>query len=326
MKLSFCFKSFNDTVFIQNTARGYGGAVYLNANDNLIIYNSTFKYGNANYASAIYCNGTDKNIYSCNFINNTARYWGVIDWVGNYGMIYGSNFTNNTAASNAAITIHGNNGNVSHCSFDSNKALTGAAGSIMVDGINTTIDNCSFVNNWACLNGGSIVSQKDNTYIYDSTFKSNVASNGGAIYFEETNLIVYNTTFESNHVDVHGGAIACDNSNFKNSIISNCTFKSNYGVDPIGCGGAIYYSAGDDDLTVSDSTFESNSQLGIMLPGNPDEPLYNSAGAIYFVGNMLKIDNCNFTSNCATANYVAECYTSVGAIDAWGKCNISNST
>ncbi|WP_296894419.1 Ig-like domain repeat protein [uncultured Methanobrevibacter sp.] len=323
----------NDTVFTHNTAGIYGGALYLYDNSNLIISNSTFKYGKANYGSAIYCNGDNYNIYSCNFTNNTAVSWSTIEWVGNYGNICGSNFTNNKASSNAAITFHGNNCTVSHCSFDSNNATTGYAGAILIDGNDNTISNCSFTNNSANrINGGSIAVLKDNygycydTYIYDSTFRSGIAQNGGAIYFNNANLIVHNSTFEFNHAHVHGGAIFGEGSNSKSTIISNCTFKSNEATDPQGSGGAISYCTDSDDLTVSDCTFESNSQLGIMLPESPTADIINSGGAIYFEANILKIDNCNFTYNCVTADYVAKCYSSGGAITAYGdKCDISNS-
>ena len=323
----------NDTVFAQNTAGSYGGALYLYDNSNLIISNSTFKYCKANYGSAIYCNGDNYNIYSCNFTNNSAVSWSTIEWVGSYGNIYGTNFTNNTAGSNAAISFHGNNCTASHCSFDSNNATTGYAGAILIDGNDNTISNCSFTNNSANrINGGSIAVLKDNygncydTYIYNSTFRSGIAQNGGAIYFNNANLIVHNSTFEFNHAHVHGGAIFGEGSNSKSTIISNCTFKSNEATDPQGTGGAISYCTGSDDLTVSDCTFESNSQLGIMLPESPTADIINSGGAIFFDANILKIDNCNFTYNCVTANYVAKCYSSGGAITAYGgKCDISNS-
>ena len=323
----------NDTVFAQNTAGSYGGALYLYDNSNLIISNSTFKYGKANYGSAIYCNGDNYNIYSCNFTNNSAVSWSTIEWVGSYGNIYGTNFTNNTAGSNAAISFHGNNCTASHCSFDSNNATTGYAGAILIDGNDNTISNCSFTNNSANrINGGSIAVLKDNygncydTYIYNSTFRLGIAQNGGAIYFNNANLIVHNSTFEFNHAHVHGGAIFGEGSNSKSTIISNCTFKSNEATDPQGTGGAISYCTDSDDLTVSDCTFESNSQLGIMLPESPTADIINSGGAIYFDANILKIDNCNFTYNCVTANYVAKCYSSGGAITAYGgKCDISNS-
>ena len=63
-----------------------------------------------------------------------------------------------------------------------------------------------------------------------------------------------------------------------------------------------------------------------MLPESPTADIINSGGAIFFDANILKIDNCNFTYNCVTANYVAKCYSSGGAITAYGgKCDISNS-
>ena len=323
----------NDTVFSQNTASSYGGGAYLIDNDKVTISNSTFKFDYSNHGSALYCNGNNYDISLCDFVNNTARSQSTIEWVGNNGRLYGSNFTNNKASKFTAITLHGSNGAISHCLFNSNNATNGDAGAIMVFGMDTTIDNCSFTNNYANGDGGCIMSENENTHIYDSTFKSNyVGHNGGAIYFKEPNLIVYNSTFEFNQACWMGGAIAAteDPNNAKNAIISNCTFKSNYIENSDGYGGAICYmgdyAPNKDNLTVFDCIFESNSVLGITLPGSSAVEMYSCGGAIYFLGDMLKIDNCNFTSNCVTANYVAKYYSSGGAVAAYGSNGIiSNS-
>ena len=323
----------NDTVFSQNTASSYGGGAYLIDNDEVTISNSTFKFDYSNHGSALYCNGNNYDISLCNFVNNTAKSQSTFEWVGNYGKLYGSNFTNNKASKFTAITLHGSNGAISHCLFNSNNATNGDAGAIMVFGKDTTIDNCSFTNNYANGDGGCIMSENENTHIYDSTFKSNyVGHSGGAIYFKRPNLIVHNSTFEFNHAYWQGGAIAAtdDPNNAKNAIISNCTFKSNYIENSDGCGGAICYMAdyglNKDNLTVSDCIFESNSVLGIFIPGSSTTDVDNYGGAIYFLGDMLKIDNCNFTSNCVTANYVAKYSSSGGAVAAYGSNGvISNS-
>ena len=321
----------NDTLFSQNTASSYGGGAYLIDNDKVTISNSTFKFDYSNHGSALYCNGNNYDISLCDFVNNTARSQSTIEWVGNNGRLYGSNFTNNKASNNAAITLHGDNSIMSHCLFNFNNATSGAAGAIMVNGINATIDNCSFTNNSANENGGCIVSQKENTHIYDSTFKSNSGLDGGAIYFKEANLIVRNSIFESNRAGWDGGAIAAteDYNNGKNASISNCTFKYNNVPEHVyGYGGAIayinYYNVGDDNLTVSDCIFESNYVF--TLRDSPATPAENGGGAIYFDADGLKIDNCNFTSNWASANLDANYYSSGGAVAAYGSnCFISNS-
>ena len=321
----------NDTVFSQNTASSYGGGAYLIDNDKVTISNSTFKFDYSNHGSALYCNGNNYDLSLCDFVNNTARSQSTIEWVGNHGKLYGSNFTNNKANSHAAITLHGADSTISHCLFNSNNATSGAAGAIMVNGINATIANCSFTNNFANDNGGCIVSQKENTHIYDSTFKSNEGLDGGAIYFNGPNLIVHNSVFESNQAGWDGGAIAAadDYNNGKNASISNCTFKYNSVPEHVyGYGGAIayinYYNVGDDNLTVSDCIFESNYVF--TLRDSLATPAENNGGAIYFDADGLKIDNCNFTSNWASANLDANYYSSGGAVAAYGSNGvISNS-
>ena len=321
----------NDTVFSQNTASSYGGGAYLIDDDKVTISNSTFKFDYSNHGGALYCNGNNYDISLCDFVNNTARSQSTIEWVGNNGRLYGSNFTNNKANSHAAITLHGADSTISHCLFNSNNATSGAAGAIMVNGINATIANCSFTNNFANDNGGCIVSQKENTHIYDSTFKSNAGLDGGAIYFNGPNLIVHNSVFESNRAGWDGGAIAAadDYNNGKNASISNCTFKYNNVPEHVyGYGGAIayinYYNVGDDNLTVSDCIFESNYVF--TLRDSLATPAENDGGAIYFDADGLKIDNCNFTSNWASANLDANYHSSGGAVAAYGSNGvISNS-
>ena len=321
----------NDTVFSQNTASSYGGGAYLIDNDEVTISNSTFKFDYSNHGSALYCNGNNYDISLCNFVNNTARTQSTIEWVGNHGKLYGSNFTSNKASKFTAITLHGDNSIISHSLFNFNNATTGDAGAIMVFGKDTTIDNCSFTNNYANGDGGCIMSENENTHIYDSTFKSNDALDGGAIYFTQPNLIVHNSTFESNQAGWDGGAIASveDNNNGKNAIISNCTFKYNNVPDHIyAYGGAIayinYYNVGDDNLTVSDCIFESNYVF--TLRDALATSAENAGGAIYFDADGLKIDNCNFTSNWASANLDANYHSSGGAVAAYGSNGvISNS-
>ena len=320
----------NNCTFTNNIASIIGGALHITINGDVLISNSTFKYSEANYGSAIHFNGDNYIVSSCNFVNNTAKASYTIEWSGDYGKLYGSNFTNNTAANNAAVGMRGNNGIISHCSFDSNNATKEDAGAILVEGADTTIANCSFTNNFANEDCGCILSQNVNTHIYDCTFKSNGAGeNGGAIYFEEANLIVHNSTFELNYAGWDGGAIATIDANGKNAIISNCTFKSNNAPHPEAMGGAIClsnFNPDKDNLTVVDCIFESNFLLGMQI-GSSTDYLINLGGAIYFDGDMLNIDNCNFTSNYITANFIAKFMAgSGGAIAAYGSnCNISNS-
>jgi len=322
----------NNCTFTNNNATLYGGVVYLISNGDVIISNSTFKYNKANYGSAVYCKGNNHNISTCDFINNTATYSSTIEWVGDYANLYNNNFINNTATSCAAVTLHGKGGIVSDCTFVSNNATNGNGGSISINGDDTTISNCSFRNNSASLSwGGCIISHGANTHIYDSTFKSNAATEGGAIFFSEPNLIVHNSTFEFNQAYWDGGAIAfvyhrAISQNAKNAIISNCTFISNNVLHVYGLGGAIAYvtnkEGSNHNLTVLDCNFESNS----IVSDTSDSPAYNFGGAVFFEGDGLKIDKCNFTSNFVTANYDDDHLSSGGAVSAYlSNCNISNS-
>lgn len=133
------FLLINNTQFISNDAKSYGGAID-NSGD-LTILNSLFDSNNAYGAGAI-DNGGNLLIVNSKFLNNNvARNGGAIDNKGTMNVI-GSIFENNVAGENGGAIIARRGTNVSYSIIYNNKDSNG------YEVYNQTWDNCSFTNNW----------------------------------------------------------------------------------------------------------------------------------------------------------------------------------
>lgn len=134
-----------------------------------------------------------------------------------------------------------------------------------------------------------------NVSITGGLFENNTAIYGGAIYAEgdgTQTLSVSGATFNSNKA-YNGGAIDIEN---MKTTISDSTFSNNFVVGP---GSSGYYSqggaiatSGSGSFDVSDSTFKSNSAIGVNA----------TAGAIGIgldENCVASIDNCTFEKNTA---------------------------
>ena len=165
-----------------------------------------------------------------------------------------------------------------------------------------TIENCTFLNDWAYKSGGAIYSDSDKPLtIKDCIFNSNMADSedGGAIWANDK-LHVENSKFVSNLADSCGGAIYSLSAN-----INNCEFESNEAPEG---GGAVYMYH---SITVSNSKFKKNS-------------VERSGGAL-IAFDEAHIHGCLFESNKADGVYVTGDACS-GAVYSYGKVYIDNST
>lgn len=255
------------STFFDNAAKsGDGGAVY--SSKWMHIENSTFLRNTANAkGGAVYTNYVQfgQNVF---FINNTAKDHGgavYTDYISNN--VCNINFHGNkvTADFGGAIYINKKSGDVSfiNSSFISNSATAGDGGAIYSDSGSTNIIliNSTFKNNHA--NGG-----KEKRYggairccnritVDNCTFIDNWAENlGGAIY---TNTVdsIKNSVFISNHAK-EGGAIYVNN---KCTIsVTNSYFSSNKATD--GRGGFIYTDSKSASLTIDNNVFLGNDASG----------------------------------------------------------------
>ena len=137
-------------IFINNTARLHGGAVFLT--------NTSYDSRNNNTGFKL-----------CTFINNTAGYnGGAVDWQAGatHGYIYDSKFTNNTAKrSGGAVHWSGHYGDIINSTFTDNVAtgdvvstiggITGGGdgGAVLWVGSHGIVKDCNFNNNHAEIRG-----------------------------------------------------------------------------------------------------------------------------------------------------------------------------
>ena len=158
-----------------------------------------------------------------------------------------------------------------------NGSTTPNSGAIYNQG-NLTVENCSFIDNWA--DHGGAIANKGILNITGSNFINNSAYYGGAIINDNFTITISNTTFINNTALSYGGAIY----DYGIMEILNSTFIDNnatYG------GGAIfdfYENNNKQNITISSSSFINNTA--------------ESGGAIYNNQNcILNIINTSFINN-----------------------------
>ena len=222
-------------------------------------------------------------------------------------------------------------------------------GAIYWNGINGTLNNCSFIDNTANLYGGAIYWNGANGLVNNSTFIRNTLpsvsnSQGGSIYVNSsaTNMKVYNSIFRDGSTagsSSDSGAIHWASAD---GALINSTFINNYAPDD---GGAIYWTGarafifnstfmsnrvGDDAILYLASTNGSAGNLK-FLSNTPNYygpftcnavncVLYNSTfmnnvagrygGGLCWFGSKGLINNCTFKDNSATSNLGGAMYIS----------------
>ena len=214
----------NNSVFINNSARGTGGAVYAHYGGN--IYDSNFTNNTAgDVGGAI--GGWNQIPYNCIFINNTAKNGGAVG--GETARAYNNLFINNSA--------------------------TNAGGAIW--GFNLIVKNNLIINSSSDNVGGAIATfeylKATSTY-YNNTIINSSSKKGGAAYFENHNEVYSN--FDLNKIfnataDI-GGAI------YTNSFttLTNNQFEKTKAKT----GGVIYNIL---NLTLKNNTMkDSEAELG----------------------------------------------------------------
>ncbi|WP_458454952.1 hypothetical protein [Methanobrevibacter sp.] len=194
--------------------------------------------------------------------------------------------------------------NVHHSvTINGNGAILDARGIPLIFKItksDVTINNITFINCRAILDGGAVYWSGENGMLVNCTFKNNKAtlSDGGALYWTGDNGKIVNCNFINNSANLKGGAIYLK---ANNCTIENCNFTNNTAND----GGAVSLLAG--NCKIDNCDFTENTASG-------------SGGAIYCSDLLIPrdtISNCNFTYN--TANYNG------GAVYLWtGYSNIDN--
>ncbi len=292
----------NNAVFMNNSAKARGGAVYLsNSNDVYTtrivnISNSTFE-GNQSTAGGVigvYASNTDLTeggiveIENCNFNKNKA-----VNLTDNPEKddIFGGVIFNSRKGS---VTITNSNFTENSAEYEGGVIYTAGEST-------TTVTDSTFKNNTVTQEKGrgGVLSIHSASIEFDgATFEGNSAlSNGGALYVSYTtastinsSVKVNNSEFNGNTSGGNGGAIYATEHEVEDDklalTVKNTEFKNN---QAIGYGGAVYTTAKVDSY-MKDVDFTANKA------GIPDKKTYG--GAIYMTsGSGLEVDTATFTEN-----------------------------
>lgn len=116
------------------------------------------------------------------------------------------------SGSGGAIYSSGVNLTLEDCRFEDNYANYG--GAVYTTGSNTKVSDCEFSNNTGYYSGGAISSSGSNLIVEDSTFTGNrniqtglyTSYSGGAIYSTGSYANISNSQFDKNHASI-GGAV-----------------------------------------------------------------------------------------------------------------------
>jgi len=189
-----------------------------------------FEYANKQNANggAIYCTDATLIITNCFFKNNkTDNYGGAIYSYQSSTMIMNSIFSNNSANGGSGGSIYNSGGKylrLINCDFENNSAHNGGA---ISNYSNMSIYDCNFNDNYASNVGGAINSK--DYLIVNSVFTDNHASYGDALWLlsdgQVINSIIYDQYKQGRTVGLWQEYKVI----FRNCILRNMTFYSQYG-------------------------------------------------------------------------------------------------
>ncbi|MBR4447767.1 Cna B-type domain-containing protein, partial [Methanobrevibacter sp.] len=287
-----------DCNFINVTSRWF--AVYIHGN-----YSGDSQHSGDSYIS------NPQVLDNCKFINcsSSAEYGGALGISHNNVIIRNSEFINNTGGEGAAIMVggieyghdafwgkntEGNNMTIENCTFKNNVARIQGQSSTYVPNLTTTLTPSG--------NAGAVFVYGNNTKIINTVFENNTAANdGAAIYIHGWGTVIENSTLTGN--SAVEGTIYIEGSNTK---ITNSTYVNNNAVS-----GAGVYIIGS-NATITDSTFENNTatESGAAAYINGQNTVINNSevnnnhagvygGGFYVIGSDCNV--MNLTSNNNTA-------------------------
>lgn len=343
----------NDATFTGNKAGQNGGAIY-NAG-NLDISNTVFKQNHAdNYGGAIYVNtlladktttsGGITNISDSVFDGNSAYLGGALFVHNGETNIKNSRFTNNSAEYSGAIFTATSPDmilSIENSSFENNTAKGVGAVQAMAK---TTIKNTTFKDNSATEDedggGAMFIGAEGQVNLADSVFENNTSATRAGALSTRWNLAnnklatldITNTIFTANKATTTGGAIdnfLYNSNNATGSVyVANSTFDKNEADN----GGAIYNHGELDKnnhaaaITIKNSTFTGNKA------GTKGGAIFNANKAVLNLeGNNTFADNtangvANDIYNDGTLNINSGTTTLAGGITGNGALNVKGSS
>ena len=253
-------------------------------------------------------------IDSINIINGKMDYGGAIYWSGTYGTLSNCKLENNQAdIVGGAIYLSENIiANISESSFISNTAISGGA-IYLSENIIANISESKFINNNAEDNGAAIYSENGkNITIINPDYQNNKAKKGGNDYYilDATKNILYvgpnGTGFGSSRNDltsfsyaythiINGGTIYLTSGTY--TEIFNINLKKSLNI--VGLGDVTINSQQKGRVFTISSDYTTISNIK-FINGNPNKPILNYGGAIYWNNNYGKVINCSFENNFAS--------------------------
>ena len=251
------YTSVNDK-FINNFAKKYGAAIFIQDNSTLIINNDIFKSDIHLYWGLIEIRKSKMTITNTNFSNMTSQYTNAIHAEETEGIIKNCNFDNlyaNITAGALAIKEIKKEIIIDNCTFRnvSSRKNAGAVFSDIAGGNPVEYDGSCIISNSQFINcssefGGAFIQLGGALKISNSIFRDNNAYyDGGAVYISYVVSNFENLVFINNKADQsnNSGAIFSDLCNLK---ITKTNFTDNKG--------SIYIY--DSNYTISNSNFKGN--------------------------------------------------------------------
>jgi len=289
---------------------GGAGAVQCNTGT-LTLSNDTLSANSGPEGGALRLETCSATIASCTFNNNGAKP-GAGSEIANGGSIY--NNSGNLTIRNSAFSNSGTN------------ARYGSGGAIFSGGP-TDIRDTTFTNNSAP-SGGALYVSNTSVLVQGCTFSANRAFGGSAIY-APLNLILRASTVSNNTATVtpnstnvsgaiNGRDVTVEDSNFVGNTaiatdggttalggglyafgvvkIKNSSFRNGFVSAGNGSSGAGFYCAPHCSAQLARVSFDGNVAKGIGTNST-----YGAGAAVYFAGDSISLDNCQFTNNQAKA-------------------------
>ena len=277
-----------NSIFINNTSGFSGGAIF----ECVSVINCTFICNTASYRGGAFYGKDNLVCDNCTFINNSAEA-GSAFWLSGHFKLNNSRFIENFGAPSVIFdNTQIANIAISNCIFVNN---IGSSMDIINPpkgkGIDSYIDNCSFINNSQPVKWFNKVDYNgyiSRIYVRDCNFTNHP---NGAISFMYANATFSNCSFINNTAD-NGGAIYLTYGH-ANDRFFGCTFINNTARN--GHGGAIYMDCPVPYYDLRDSIFINNTAIG----GNGGA-LYGRNSGYHENGFYgFRSENCIFENNLA---------------------------
>ena len=309
-------RSFSDLEIIncnifENNVLAQGGAIVLYENSNPKIEKCSIydNYAHKKGGGIGIINGCNPIIKGNNFYSNESDKAGGAIFIGYFqntpcvpnisGNTIYDNHTNGIYDPTSGTINHGAGGAISICgsypimknnTFEGNEAYSHGGAIHCKSTPVFSIEDCSFINNYASKNGGGVYLKNSDVSI-NSWFNGNNAINGGAVYVDNSTADITYSGFIYNTASTDGGAIYTLTSV---SNIENCTFENNTAT---GNGGGVFMKDPNEGINtplsyINLSRFKSNTAY-------QGSALYLNRTSNYTT-NSTKVLNNLFIENHAT--------------------------